>query len=156
MADPRHRPAAPHEMPKPAEEADNTAANQTTATTTMSDLQKEELSRQGARTGQPSQPMPHHPALSEQEKDQEKPKTHGPDKAHQLAVRPYEAPASGDPMTVTADPEDCICILRAMCQALGSAERTHYRGLAISALEEAQHWLHDVKDYEVEGKEKPK
>jgi hypothetical protein len=139
-------------MPKPShtsEDADNTAANQTTATTTMSDLQKEELIRQGARTGQPSQPMPHHPGPAEHE--QAMPKTHGPDKAHQLAVRPYEVPASGDPLTVTADPDDCICILRAMCQALGAAERTHYRGLAISALEEAQHWLHDVLEYEVKG-----
>ena len=145
-----HRPAAPHELPKPAEEADNTAPNQTTATTTMSDLQKEELIRQGARTGQPSEPMPHHPGPA----DPEKPTTHGPDKAHQLAVRPYEVPDSGDPLTVTADPQECITILRAMCQAIGSAERTHYRGLAISALEEAQHWLQDVDEYEVHGKAK--
>jgi hypothetical protein len=131
MATP-HRPAASHERTS-EDEADNTAPNMTTPTTSTSALAQHEVEGRSVA-----------------------PKTHGPDKAHQLAVRPYEVPDSGEPMTVSADPDDCICILRAMCQALGAAERTHYRGLAISALEEAQHWLHDVKDYEVEGKEKPK
>src|SRR6476469_6416657 len=97
MATP-HRAVVPHEM-KPTDDADNTAPNMTTPTNSTGAF-----------------------AQHEEEGGNVAPQTHGPDKAQQLAVRPYEVPASGEPLTVTADAEGCICILRAMCQALGAAE----------------------------------